>query len=80
MDLISTLTENPYFSAGFGLFGVGALAAASRKCTNAGLVLFRRHCITTLGMYNFCVIPIRNCGQKGNLKNNFKHFLLSVCV
>ena len=50
MDLLTTLSENPYFSAGFGLFGVGALAAASRKLTTAGLVLFRRHCITTLGL------------------------------
>ena len=48
--IISTLTENQYFSAGFGLFGVGALAAAGKKLTSAGLVLFRRHCITTLGM------------------------------
>ena len=48
--IISTLTENQYFSAGFGLFGVGALAAAGKKLTSAGLVLFRRHCITTLGI------------------------------
>ena len=48
--IVSTLSENPYFSAGFGLFGVGAVAAGGRKLTNAGLVLFRRHCITTLGI------------------------------
>ena len=48
--VVSTLSENQYFSAGFGLFGVGALAAAGRKLTTASLVLFRRHCITTLGM------------------------------
>ena len=47
--IVSTLSENPYFSAGFGLFGVGAVAAGGRKLTNAGIVLFRRHCITTLG-------------------------------
>ena len=47
---IATLSENQYFSAGFGLFGVGALAAAGRRLTAASMVLFRRHCITTLGM------------------------------
>ena len=48
--VITTLSENQYFSAGFGLFGVGALAAAGKRLTAAGLVLFRRHCITSLGM------------------------------
>ena len=33
VDLISGLTENPYFGAGFGLFGVGAGAAVLRKFT-----------------------------------------------
>ena len=30
-DFVSSLTDNPYFSAGFGLFGVGAGAAVLRK-------------------------------------------------
>ena len=30
-DLVTSLAENPYFSAGFGLFGVGAGAAVLRK-------------------------------------------------
>ena len=56
--VISTLSENQYFSAGFGLFGVGALAAAGRRLTAASMVLFRRHCITTLGM-NICYLLLR---------------------
>jgi chaperone BCS1 len=31
VDFFSSLTSNPYFGAGFGLFGVGAAAAAARK-------------------------------------------------
>ena len=53
MDLINRLSDNPYFSAGFGLFGVGVFAASGRKLSNAGLVLFRRHCVTTLGLRKF---------------------------
>ena len=49
MELIKTLKENPYFSAGFGLFGVGALAAVGRKCVTVGVVVFKRHYVTTLG-------------------------------
>jgi chaperone BCS1 len=30
-ELVSGLSENPYFGAGFGLFGVGVGAAISRK-------------------------------------------------
>lgn len=58
MDLINSLSDNPYFSAGFGLFGVGVFAAAGRKLSNAGLVLFRRHCVTTLGLCKFLVVKI----------------------
>ena len=29
--MVASLAENPYFSAGFGLFGVGAGAAILRK-------------------------------------------------
>jgi len=36
-DLVSGLAENPYFGAGFGLFGLGAGAAVLRKLTQVGL-------------------------------------------
>ncbi|XP_057381552.1 mitochondrial chaperone BCS1-like [Daphnia carinata] len=47
-DYISSLTSNPYFGAGFGLFGVGAGAALLRKGWQGTLILFRRHYIMTL--------------------------------
>ena len=56
MEWISVFSDNPYFSAGFGLFGVGALAAAGRRITNAGVVLFQRHYVTTLGTFSLSVM------------------------
>jgi len=47
-DLISGLSENPYFGAGFGLFGVGAGAAVLRKFSQFGMIYFRRHYMVTL--------------------------------
>ena len=47
-DFVSSLSNNPYFGAGFGLFGVGAGAAVLRKGWQAGLILFRRHYMMTL--------------------------------
>ncbi|CAL4059031.1 unnamed protein product, partial [Meganyctiphanes norvegica] len=47
-DLVSSLSDNPYFGAGFGLFGVGAGATVLRKGYMLGMILFRRHCMTTL--------------------------------
>ncbi|XP_057663842.1 mitochondrial chaperone BCS1 [Diorhabda carinulata] len=47
-EYLSTLSDNPYFGAGFGLFGVGAAAAVLRKGFQASLVLFRRHYMITL--------------------------------
>lgn len=40
VDYIHTLSENPYFGAGFGLFGVGAGAAILRKGMQAGMIFF----------------------------------------
>uniref|UniRef100_A0A131Z231 Mitochondrial chaperone BCS1 n=1 Tax=Rhipicephalus appendiculatus TaxID=34631 RepID=A0A131Z231_RHIAP len=47
-EYLSQLGTNPYFGAGFGLFGVGAAAAALRKGMQWGMVLFRRHYMITL--------------------------------
>lgn len=48
MDYISSLADNPYFGAGFGLFGVGAGAAILRKGLQISSILFRRHYMITL--------------------------------
>ncbi|XP_971798.2 mitochondrial chaperone BCS1 [Tribolium castaneum] len=47
-DYISALSDNPYFGAGFGLFGLGAGAALLRKGLQGSLILFRRHYMITL--------------------------------
>ena len=47
-ELVGTLGDNPYFGAGFGLFGVGMAAAVGRKASQLGMILFRRHYMTTV--------------------------------
>ncbi len=47
-EVLGGLTDNPYFGAGFGLFGVGLAATAARKGAQVGMILFRRHCMTTV--------------------------------
>lgn len=47
-EYVQALSDNPYFGAGFGLFGLGASAALLRKGMQAGVVLFRRHYMITL--------------------------------
>ncbi|EFN70329.1 Mitochondrial chaperone BCS1 [Camponotus floridanus] len=48
VEYIQALSDNPYFGAGFGLFGLGAGAALLRKGAQFGAVLFRRHYMITL--------------------------------
>ncbi|TRY60961.1 hypothetical protein TCAL_05735 [Tigriopus californicus] len=48
MDILASLSENPYFGAGFGLFGVGAAASIGRKSFQSMVLLFKRHYVTTL--------------------------------
>ncbi|KAK2723602.1 mitochondrial chaperone BCS1-like [Artemia franciscana] len=48
LEYFKTLSENPYFGAGFGLFGVGAGAAILRKGFQIGSIYFRRNYMITL--------------------------------
>lgn len=54
MEIFSSLSENPYFGAGFGLFGVGAAASIGRKSFQSIVLVFKRHYVTTLGMEILC--------------------------
>lgn len=47
-DVVSELASNNLFTAGFGLFGVGAAAAVLRKGLQGFFILFRRHYMITL--------------------------------
>lgn len=47
-DLFHGLAENSLFTAGFGLFSVGAGAALLRKGLQGALILFRRNYMITL--------------------------------
>lgn len=41
IEYVQALSDNPYFGAGFGLFGLGAGAALLRKGAQVGAVIFR---------------------------------------
>ena len=48
VDFISSLKDNQFFGAGFGLVGVGAFLAIARKGSQYGLSLFQRYGLTSL--------------------------------
>ena len=50
-EMIMSLASNPYFSAGFGLFGVGTAAAVGRAVAKVSVSAFRRKYITTLQVH-----------------------------
>jgi len=47
-DFVSSLKDNQFFGAGFGLVGVGAFLAFARKGSQYALSLFQRYGLTTL--------------------------------
>ena len=47
-ELVGSLSSNPYFGAGAGLFGIGLGVAVFKRGMQVGMVLFRRHCMMTL--------------------------------
>ncbi|KAL6953072.1 mitochondrial chaperone, partial [Sarracenia purpurea var. burkii] len=61
-DFFSSLVDNPYFGAGFGLFGLGVGAAVLRKGMQGAAIYFRRHHLITLE------IPCRDKSHQWMLK------------
>lgn len=47
-DIVSNLTDNEFFSAGFGLIGVGAGLSILRRSTSLLDIGFRKYCTTTI--------------------------------
>lgn len=47
-EIVGGLADNPYFGAGFGLFGLGAVAAVTKKASQLSVLLFKRHYMTTV--------------------------------
>ncbi|RWS00547.1 mitochondrial chaperone BCS1-like protein [Dinothrombium tinctorium] len=47
-QLVSSLGENPYFGAGFGLAGLGIGLASLRRAYGIAAIVFRRQCMVTL--------------------------------
>lgn len=47
-ESLAQLGDNPYFGAGFGLFGIGLGTAVLRKGLIYGTILFRRQFLLSL--------------------------------
>jgi chaperone BCS1 len=47
-EVVSGLSDNPYFGAGFGLFGIGFVAAAARKGSQGRKSRYDKCSLTTL--------------------------------
>lgn len=69
-EFISSLSDNPYFGAGFGLVAIGGGAAVLRKGLQASIILFRRNYLITLEVpsrdksYNWLLQWISQKGAK----------------
>jgi chaperone BCS1 len=47
-DFITSLADNPYFGAGFGLVGLGTGLAILRKGAQYGSIVFRRRFLMSI--------------------------------
>jgi hypothetical protein len=70
-DLITGLSENPYFGAGFGLFSLGAGAALLRRAAQGATILFRRHYMITLEVEMHFSVEVLNPYMPFNLLSRF---------
>lgn len=51
-EYLASLSDNPYFGAGFGLVGVGSAALIFRRIAGFGGIWFRRKCMMSLEVNN----------------------------